>query len=230
MTAFADGHVHLAMQRATLAPQWRRWAVIVMMSAAVAAIVASFFYPWWHITLYAPQYPHGLRMSISLTGVTGDVSEIDELNHYIGMAKLETVATREREYAAYGVAGVGVAVLAMTMLLGRKLGWFIIAPALAFPSAFVADSYYWLHRCGHTLDPHAPIRLAAFTPQLFGNGEIGQFLTFALPSPGFWIACAGAALVIAATVVRQRGVCARCSRRGDCGVVCRQLLVRKERA
>lgn len=230
--AGGDAHRHLEVTSPVApvaVPRWRRWLVVTMMTAAVALFVGAFFLPWWQFTLYAPQYPHGLGLTISLTGVGGDVSEIDELNHYIGMARLDGIALEERHLAAYGVAIVCLAVLVLTLALGRKLGKLIVIPALAFPVGFVADSSYWLYRCGHELDPHAPIHLPAFTPQMFGNGQIGQFLTFATPSSGFWFASAGAAIVLAATILRQRAVCAQCSQRGTCGAVCRSgFVLRKE--
>src|SRR5512143_981095 len=72
-------HRHLSVvQRATpvAVPVWRRWLVVAIMTTAVGAFAGAFFLPWWHFTLYAPQYPHGLGLTISLTGVGGDVSEI----------------------------------------------------------------------------------------------------------------------------------------------------------
>ena len=230
MSTAADHHVHLPTRALGPAvPRWRRWLVVAMMAAAVATIASALAMPWWHFTLYAPQYPHGLNMEISLTGVTGDVSEIDELNHYIGMAKLEGIAPVERHLAPTGVAILVALTLLLTIAMGKRTGWLILAPAVAFPLTFMADAYYWLHLAGHALDKRAPIHLPPFTPQMFGTGKIGQFLTFAAPSSGFWVACAGAALVIGATVIRQRSVCANCSLRGQCGLVCKNAFLGKEK-
>ncbi len=228
-TTASDHRVHLPVRTLGPAvPRWRRWLVVVMTVGAVATIASALSMPWWHFTLYAPQYPHGLAMQISLTGVSGDISEIDELNHYIGMAKLEGIAPVERHLAPAGVAVLVALTLLLTIATGRKTGWLIALPAVAFPLTFMADAYYWLHLAGHALDKHAPIHLPAFTAQMFGTGKIGQFLTFAAPSSGFWVACAGAALVIAATAIRQRSVCAHCSLRGQCGAVCKTALLGKE--
>ena len=227
-----EEHRHLSLVKSTnggaAVPRWRRWLVVALMSAAVGMFASAFSMQWWHFTLYAPQYPHGLSLTISLTGVGGDVREIDELNHYIGMAHLENVALEEEHYAAYGVAAVSLIVLVLTLAMGRKTGWLIAVPAVAFPLGFVVDSFYWLYHCGHELDPHAPIRLPAFTPQMFGNGQIGQFLTFAAPSAGFWLAAGGALVVIGATYLRQRSVCAHCSLRGTCGALCKSGFIGKE--
>jgi len=226
-----EEHRHLSLVKAgkvVAVPRWRRWLVVALMTSAVGLFAAAFSMEWWHFTLYAPQYPHGLSLTISLTGVGGDVREIDELNHYIGMAHLENVALQEEHYAAYGVAAVSLIVLVLTLAMGRKTAWLIAVPAVAFPLGFIADSFYWLYHCGHDLDPHAPIHLPAFTPQMFGNGQIGQFLTFAAPSIGFWLAGAGAVVVIGATLLRQRSVCAQCSQRGTCGAFCKSAFIGKE--
>ncbi|MCC6216311.1 MAG: cytochrome C [Polyangiaceae bacterium] len=201
-----------------------RWGVIGLALGAIALQVASFFQPWWWIKLYAPQYPKGLKMVISLTGVTGDVAEVDILNHYIGMAKMNDAAPLERQLAGYGIAFVGVAVLAVALLAGKRLNRLLALVGFVFPAAFLTDSFYWMYRFGHTLNPEAPIRLPPFTPQLFGNGKIGQFMTFAQPSAGFWLAVAAFVLLAAAAFARSR-VCAGCARRGTCGAVCADAFV-----
>ena len=171
---------------------------------AVAAFTVSLAQPWWRFQLYAPQYPHGLTLVISLTGMSGDVREIDSLNHYIGMAHLSAAAAWEREHARQGVALLCAAVLALSLFTSRRYAWLAAAAGLLFPSIFVLDSFVWLRRFGHGLDPRAPLHIAPFTPQLFGNGTIGQFMTFALPERGFWIAVAGCGVLVLAAIVRWR--------------------------
>ncbi len=183
----------------------RRLIVASLMVLAAALLVGSYFYPWWHFTLYAPQYPNGLRMSITLQGVTGDVREIDGLNHYIGMTSLGVVAATELKLAPYGIGILVALVLASTLYARRAFRVLVAVGAAALPLGFVADASYWLYTAGHELSPRAPIHLPAFTPQMFGNGKIGQFLTFASPSAGFWIACAGALTVLVAVLLGWRG-------------------------
>ncbi len=202
----------------------RRWGVVALSLAAIGTDVGSLFLDWWKLTLYAPQYPHGLRLTMSLRGMGGDVREIDMLNHYIGMGHLAHAASFEREHAVAGVGVLALMVLALTLLAGRKAGKFIVIPGLAFPTIFLADAYYWMRSFGHNLDPHAPLHIPAFTPQLFGNGQIGQFMTFAVPAAGFWLATSGVLFLAAAVVVRWR-VCRECPRAKDCGRLCRAALV-----
>ena len=67
--------------------------------AAAALIVASIFFPYWRMRLNAPQYPQGLFLTVYIDHLEGDISEIDGLNHYIGMASLAEAAHIERQMA-----------------------------------------------------------------------------------------------------------------------------------
>ena len=202
----------------------RRLGVLACALASATLIAASFTQPWWRFWLYAPQYPRGLKLVISLTVVTGDVGEVNILNHYIGMKSLADAAPIERQLAIYGVASIAAMVVMGAVVAGKKLNVLVAAPAALFPLVFLADSFYWLHKFGHELDPRAPLEIGVFTPQLFGNGQIGQFGTFATPAIGFWMAVAGFA-VIGIGVLLRRKVCASCEHAKHCSAGCRRLLV-----
>jgi copper chaperone NosL len=207
--------------RPTFRRAWGKRAVVVALAAAAAGLfLTSYFQPWWRFQLYAPQYPKGLELVIALNQVTGDVREINTLNHYIGMESLDHAAPFEREIAIYAVTGLAVVVLLASLGLGRKTGKFLIIPGIVFPLAFIGDSFYWLYSFGHAMNPKAPIHIAPFTPQLFGNGEIGQFMTFAYPLSGFWLAVGGAVTVVVAVLFRAR-VCKQCGQADTCRAVCR---------
>ncbi|HKU41363.1 MAG TPA: hypothetical protein VJR89_24535 [Polyangiales bacterium] len=182
----------------------RNAAALFCTALAVAAMALSYFQPFWTFKLYAPQYPSGLTLTISLTGFSGDVREIDMLNHYIGMGSLEHGAPLERRYSKQLVAVACASVLAFALLRSRRGAALAAAVGVLYPLGFLLDTFYWLHRFGHTLDPRAPLRIDAFTPQLFGNGSIGQFLTFAAPELGFWASIAAAGLLLVAAALRYR--------------------------
>lgn len=224
-----DDHIHLDVlaQRPSKWHSWRweRWGVVGLGICAVACFAASYFKPWWTFLLYAPQYPRGLTLIISLTGMAGDVHEIDLLNHYIGMKHLSDAASLERHLAGYGVGAICVTSLALLIFAGKKLNAVVAIPAIAFPLIFLADSFYWLYSFGHSLDPKAPLNIGAFTPQLFGNGKIGQFETFASPAIGFWLALCGVCCAIVGSILRTR-LCAYCNRAGKCSAVCPRILIR----
>ncbi len=173
----------------------RRLGAALLCIAGAALIPLSYLLPWWSFTLYAPQYPHGLRLLVSLSSVAGDVREVNMLNHYIGMKSLVLAAPVERALAPYAVFVLaGLVLLAAGLLRGRWQRLAVLFAAV-LPVGFLLDSCFWLWRFGHDLDPRAPIKLSPFTPQLFGNGEIGQFMTFAQPQLGFILALLAPVLV-----------------------------------
>ena len=199
--------------------RFARWSVVALAAVAVGLFVAAFTQDWWQIWLFAPQYPQGLHMEIRLTGVGGDAHEIDMLNHYIGMAHLFDAAPIERQIAGYAVAFIGLATLALTLLAGKRGHWALLAAGLALPLGFIVDSFAWMWWYGNHLDRRAPLNIPAFTPQLFGEGAIGQFHTYARPQLGFGLACAALVLLAVAAWVRHR-VCRDCELAPTCGLVC----------
>lgn len=182
----------------------RRAIALTLTLLGVLCMALSYFHPFWSFKLYAPQYPRGLTLTISLTGFSGDVREIDMLNHYIGMASLTHGAPLERRFATELVAVACATVLIFAGLRTRRSAALAAAVGVLYPAGFLLDTIYWLHRFGHRLDPHAPLRIPAFTPELFGNGSIGQFMTFATPAPGFWLSIGAATLLVLAAVLRWR--------------------------
>ena len=75
-----------------------------------------------------------------------------------------------------------------------------------------------------SLDPKAPLRIAAFTPQFFGWGEIGQFSTYAMPLAGFWTALGALGLMLGAALWRQH-ICRSCPLFAHCGPTCHPKLL-----
>lgn len=180
------------------------FVVYGLVATAIALISTAVLKPWWFFRLYAPQYPRGLTLIISLKGFSGDTREIDMLNHYIGMAPLDTAASFERQYASVGIVLMVLGLLVLAQWAKPAWSWTLAALGAVLPVGFLLDCFYWLHRFGNELDPHAPLRLPGFTPQLFGNGMIGQFMTFARPELGFWLSLLAVVLLAAASVVRAR--------------------------
>src|SRR6266496_4419572 len=81
-----------------------------LLLAAVLLLVPCYVFPLYDMTMFAPQYPDGLRLHIysyRLEGGNGgqDVKEINVLNHYIGMKDLETSEFTEFKWIRVVVGG-----------------------------------------------------------------------------------------------------------------------------
>lgn len=183
---------------------YMRWGAIILAAAAVILYAFSFYEPYWKFTLLAPQYPDGLTLHIFLDHLTGDVREIDGLNHYIGMESLEKAATFEKSIAHWAVGGLAALVLAGGLFVNRFLNKIAALGAILFPVGFLLDSFYWLYTFGNNLDPRAPINLDPFTPTLIGEGTVGQFRTIAGPELGFWLATIAALLAVGSWWLNRR--------------------------
>lgn len=184
----------------------RRFRVpTVLLGLAGLLLLVSIFFPYWQIRLNAPQYPDGLVAEAYVNRITGDVREIDGLNHYIGMRPLQEAAELERSLSVYLIA-------AMTLLVGGAVyihsPWAAVLclPALIYPVFFLGDLYYWLHRFGTNLDPNAALSSSVepFVPPLLGSGMVGQFETIATWDVGLWMAFAGSALIAAGLYYHRR--------------------------
>lgn len=193
-----------AMPRTEPGRPSRRALVPALAVAAATLVGASWWLPYWSFRLVAPQYPKGLDLRIALYGVTGDVAEIDILNHYIGMMPMSTAAALEAAASPWVVGAVALGVLAGLLLTGGRWAWLALVPALGLPLGFLADVTYWMYRFGHELDPDAPLTFEPFMPVLVGPGTIGQFHTTAWPAAGFWLVSLAAVLVGIAVAAKRR--------------------------
>jgi hypothetical protein len=175
------------------------------LGVAGVLLVASIFLPYWKMTLLAPQYPGGLHVRAYLDRLTGDVREIDGLNHYIGMRPLGEAAQLERSLAVAAVAAIALLVMAAIFIHNRWAA-LLALPALLFPVGFLGDLYYWLRSFGTHLDPRAPLSSAIkpFVPPVLGHGTVGQFSTVALPDTGLWLAFAASALILVGLWLHRR--------------------------
>jgi hypothetical protein len=172
---------------------------------ARVALLFSMFVPYWTMLLQAPQYPDGLRVQAYLNRLEGDVDEIDGLNHYIGMRKLDEAAQPERFLAIPGVIAM-VLMLEAVMLIRSRWAFLMAIPVILFPAFFLTDLYLWMSHFGQNLDPKAPLAssIKPFTPPILGTGVIGQFKTIASAGPGLLLAAAASVLVLAGLFLRHR--------------------------
>ena len=167
---------------------WSRIALAVL----VFPLLLSFAFPLWKISLHAPQYPKGLYMEIYSHKLDGgnnghDINEINELNHYIGMHKIDEDELAELSWMPF-------AIIALALLAWRcaAIGNVRMLIDLAVISAFIggfsmARFVYRMYYYGHHLDPTAAITVPGFTPALFGTKQIANFSTSAYPQVGSYL-------------------------------------------
>src|SRR5215470_11271004 len=116
----------------------RYFAPTALLVVAAVVLGASFFQPYWHMTLHAPQYPKGLHVQAYLDRLQGDVREIDGLNHYIGMRPLNDAAQLERQTSGMMIGVVAGLLLAAIFIHSRWAAQAAL-PGLVFPLGFLAD-------------------------------------------------------------------------------------------
>lgn len=185
------------------------WASKGLLVAACFLSLSAIRYPFWHLSVSAPQYPKGLHLTVYLDRVEGDVHEVDTLNHYIGMRSLDKAARWERR-AAIPSARAFAGLLLIAVLLHGWLRLAAVLPTLVFPAVFAGDLYWWLRDFGLHLDPRAPLSSSVkpFIPPLLGAGKIAQFQASAGFSEGFYLIllasfCALAAVFLEGSVMRK---------------------------
>ena len=177
---------------------------IILVIAAVILFI-SIFFPYWKITLFAPQYPSGLEASMYVNRLTGDVSEIDGLNHYIGMKPLGEAAVLERTLSIFIVIGLAL-LIAAAVYVHSPVALFLCIPAVLYPVFFLADLYFWMRTFGTNLDPHAPLSgaIKPFVPPIIGEGKIAQFSTTATWEIGLYMSIAASVLILIGLYLHRR--------------------------
>jgi hypothetical protein len=177
---------------------------IVLVAAAVILFI-SIFFPYWKITLFAPQYPQGLQASMYVNRLTGDVDEIDGLNHYIGMKPLGEAAVLERTLSIIIIIGIAL-LIAGAVYVHSPVALFLCIPAVFYPVVFLADLYFWMRTFGTNLNPHAPLSgaIKPFVPPIIGIGKIAQFKTIATWETGLYMSIAASVLILVGLYLHRK--------------------------
>jgi nitrous oxidase accessory protein len=174
-------------------------ALAALVAASLVALSAQL--PLWSMEMEAPQYPRGLYLYAYGTGLSGDVHEINILNHYIGMPPIEAPAMETAMFP------IGIAALVLACLMSPLHDWLrriAIAATISVPVMILADLQWRLYSFGHSLNPKAPIRLKPFTPLVIGETEMGNFESTGIVSWGFvCLVAAAVVLLIGARFARR---------------------------
>ncbi len=180
-------------------PAWLHrieWDRVTAAVVAAALLFIALGLPMWKMTLLAPQYPGGLHMTAYGDRFTGDVREINILNHYIGMKPIEQDEVFELKLFRPALIAIAAIVLVVAFLpIPHWLKVVESAAIWGLPLGLVADLQWWLYRYGHSMDPLAPLRLPAFTPKVWGNTKVMNFHNEATFVSGFWVLIAVALII-----------------------------------
>jgi copper chaperone NosL len=182
-----------------------------LIGLAAFVLIPLFALPLWNITLQAPQYPEGLGMQIWLDTITGlkpnDLNNINNLNHYIGMKRIEPDAIPELRYMPFIIGGL-IALAGLAATRGRR--WILNAWVGAFMALAVTglvDFYRWEYDYGHDLDmENAIIKVPGmnYQPPLIGSKQLLNFRATSLPASGAILAFVAFGLGVAAVMVERR--------------------------
>ena len=178
---------------------------------AAVLMIGVYFFPLWNVRLTAPQYPEGLGMHIRINTVEGatenDLNNINNLNHYIGMKRIEPESIPELRFMPWIVAAIiatGVAAAAV----GRRrviYAWTLLFMVVAL--AGMVDFWKWEYDYGHNLDnEHAVLKIPGMTyqPPLIGAKQLLNFRATSWPALGGILAGLAIALAVLAVVLAWR--------------------------
>ncbi|MBI2487472.1 MAG: hypothetical protein HYW01_11065 [Deltaproteobacteria bacterium] len=168
--------------------------VRILIFVAALLIIPAIFLPIWTITLVAPQYPQGIKMSIYAnklteynpeTGMTINTPRlINGLNHYIGMHEIRPNEFKEFRWLPYAILAFSVLAL-VSAVVGRglfaTLGWILF---ILFAVFMIGDFYRWLYEYGHNLNPQAAIKIDPYMPPAIGWKQLANFKVISLPGSG----------------------------------------------
>jgi hypothetical protein len=164
--------------------------------------------PVWFVSLEAPNYPKeafpdGIPVYFHIDGYSGDVHEMNTINHFIGMYPMERGGNLERRLAPY-ILILEMLLIVIFMTVRHRIASFGLLLPILFPAAFVAFYSGWLYWYGHNLQDWGMFTVKPFMPTVFGDGRVAQFTTHSYPAAGFFILLAISALCILAALSRRK--------------------------
>ena len=88
----------------------------LVLALLTVPLLLSLWFPLWKISMEAPQYPQGLSMDIYAYKIVGgneghDIQEINTLNHYIGMRKLDQRAFADLDFLPFFLGALALLTL-----------------------------------------------------------------------------------------------------------------------
>jgi copper chaperone NosL len=186
-----------------------RISKIIVFSSSLLLLL-TFLFPLWYINLEAPQYPEGIGLEIWINKITGqkpnDLENINGLNHYIGMKRIEPDDIAELKIMPFIIVFM-VLFGIVSALLGKRVliySWIILFILLAAVGLY--DFYMWEYDYGHNLNPQAAIKIPgmAYQPPLIGSKMLLNFNAISMPDISFYILAIVVTLAIVSLIMDKK--------------------------
>jgi len=176
---------------------------------AALVLIPVFIAPLWHMYFYAQQYPEGLELFIyshDLVGGNGgnDLTEINVLNHYIGMAELKPSDFTELKWIPLVLGLIGVLTLRAATIGSLRSLVDVLVISTYFGAFSLWSFWYKLNYYGSNLDAKASVEVDPFQPPIFGYKLVGQFGVWSYPALGSYLLGLFGLLLMAAVVLTWR--------------------------
>ncbi|MHC4989983.1 MAG: hypothetical protein ACYTGC_03290 [Planctomycetota bacterium] len=177
--------------------------------AAALVLIPTFFVPLWHMHFWAQQYPEGLELYIyshDLVGGDGgnDLTEINVLNHYIGMAELTPSDFTELKWIPLVIGLIGVLTLRAATIGSLRSVVDVIVMSMYFGGFSLWSFWYKLSYYGTNLDPRASVEVDPFMPPILGYKQVGQFGVWSYPALGSYLFAVFGLLLLAGVYLTWR--------------------------
>ncbi len=158
----------------------RRWGMLL----AFVLLGMTMLFPLWEITLFAPQYPEGLSLQIWMSKISGEMDNINILNHYIGMAPIVPDSIPELVWMPQILGGMIAMGLLVSFWKSRFLLRVWVVGLFLLGVVGMMDFYKWEYDYGHNLNPDAPIKVPGmhYQPPFIGKKELLNISAYSLPS------------------------------------------------
>ena len=166
--------------------------------------------PIWYVALEAPNYPkeafpNGIPVFYHFDGFSGDVHEMNTINHFIGMDPMERGAPYLRAIAPYALVFVALIFILFILYNSKILNILMLIPVF-LPVIFLGFYAYWLYWFGHHMHSWGAFKIKPFMPTVFGDGKVAQFTTHSYPTIGFYVLLAISILSLLALISRKKAL------------------------
>ncbi|MDH3629000.1 MAG: hypothetical protein OEV00_05380 [Acidobacteriota bacterium] len=181
----------------------------VLVLLALLVVIPTFVVPLWHMTFVAQQYPEGLELYVYSHDLVGgnkgnDLTEINVLNHYIGMAELRPSDFSELKWIPLVIGLIAVMTLRAAAIGNVRAVVDVIVGSMYFGAFSMWTFYSKMNYYGANLDARASVQVEPFMPPIFGYKQVGQFDVWSYPALGSYLFLVFGLLLVGAVFLSYR--------------------------